>query len=1057
MLKSLTWLHISDIHFLPKNEWRDSDSRSTLLSHLKQIFFEHPELQPDLVFCTGDIAFGESSRSTLTQQYADAKIFFNALLLVCGRDGIPMSKDQLFVVPGNHDINRGSVNSDAQKTLFAKSTNSHQYVAEINERFSNKTLEFTDANKRLEAYTTFVSEYLPHQVDPNGHNVYQSRFSKENLVVEICGFNSAWTAAGPEDDRNLWLAAAAQFSLAARNIVPADIRIGLIHHPIDWLNQADRKVATARISSDFDFWLHGHSHDTWITPTTMNVTIGAGAIGAESSEEFGINITSVDLSSGFGRSHLYSKTITSSGWTIHPISNAAPNGIWQFPLPKRTIDRQNILFDATKGRLSSSRNPNITSDKFSSITQKLTAKLNYCLRSYSTQPSIWIEPTLSRQPETSRQYDQTEIIELDEFLSASSDRIIIAAPQFGLTCLSRQLALRAWRDFGKAWLYLNLSGVRPNKASILEELNKELDDLKLSMVELDCLIIDGGSDSKEFTKSIKILAELFPHLFLVCTYHRTNVVELVPTALSEVRPFGISYLWSLSRTQIRQVVACYNREKYVGEEDIVTARLSSDLEVLNLHRTPLNCLTLLKVSEVDFDENPVNRSEMIKRILFLIFNVDDIPTYKSRPDLKDCEFVLGFFCQQLIQRNNYHFSRTQFLSDIQRFCQHQLISLEIHVVFDVLYANNIIVSVGSQFAFKFSYWILYFAAQRMHHDAKFASYVLSEIRYAQYPEIIEFYTGIDRKKDEALQLITQDMLAAVAAVKRTCGLPDDLNPYRLDIWKATPESERAMQEAVVEGVKYSTLPDEIKDHFADINYDRSRPYNQKLANFLTEYTVASMFRIIQAAARALRNSDYASPEVKRELLSAILLGWEQASRVVLVILPTLSTDGNASFDGQAFQLEGAFSEDPAKVALMILKAIPQNVTEWFKDDIYSQKMSPLLLERIDNVDAPDLSRHELALLIIQKRPRDWEKTIQRYVAGIRKDSYYLLDTYQALRHQYKYGFASRSVLREVEHLIKMAATKHITGAKDPGIKAISKVKFKSNVVPERSVSQDDDM
>jgi hypothetical protein len=77
--------------------------------------------------------------------------------------------------------------------------------------------------------------------------------------------------------------------------------------------------------------------------------------------------------------------------------------------------------------------------------------------------------------------------------------------------------------------------------------------------------------------------------------------------------------------------------------------------VLNLHRTPLNCLTLLKVSEIDFDESPVNRSEMIKRVLFLLFNIDDVPTYKTRPDLKDCEYVLGYFCEHLIRDGAYSF------------------------------------------------------------------------------------------------------------------------------------------------------------------------------------------------------------------------------------------------------------------------------------------------------------------------------------------------------------------------------------------------------------------
>src|SRR6185503_3051324 len=72
---TLTWLHISDIHFQPKTEWRDSAARKELLSYLKSAFENDESLRPDLVFCTGDIAFGETGSSPLDDQYNQAKTF----------------------------------------------------------------------------------------------------------------------------------------------------------------------------------------------------------------------------------------------------------------------------------------------------------------------------------------------------------------------------------------------------------------------------------------------------------------------------------------------------------------------------------------------------------------------------------------------------------------------------------------------------------------------------------------------------------------------------------------------------------------------------------------------------------------------------------------------------------------------------------------------------------------------------------------------------------------------------------------------------------------------
>ena len=61
------------------------------------------------------------------------------------------------------------------------------------------------------------------------------------------------------------------------------------------------------------------------------------------------------------------------------------------------------------------------------------------------------------------------------------------------------------------------------------------------------------------------------------------------------REFEIIHLLALPRGEVRKVVAQYNLKKHIGEEDAVINKIISDLDALNIHRTPLNCLTILKV------------------------------------------------------------------------------------------------------------------------------------------------------------------------------------------------------------------------------------------------------------------------------------------------------------------------------------------------------------------------------------------------------------------------------------------------------------------------------
>jgi predicted MPP superfamily phosphohydrolase len=332
---NLTWLHISDIHFHPKTEWRDSAARAALLTYLGDVFERDGSLRPDLIFCTGDIAFGETSKSPLAEQYKQAETFFDSLLAICGQGDVPLPKERLFVVPGNHDVNRSSINSDAQTTLTMWAGQAREHVSVINQRFNDRPKEFKDAIKRLDEYAQFVQSYLPHQYDADGRQRYSRVVDIDGLKVGIAGFNSAWSCAGPEDDRTLWLAADWQFSTTQVEIKDADIRIGLIHHPSDWLNAAEQDFATRRVAAGFDFWLHGHIHNAWVVPAQSHITVAAGAVGAETVDEFGVNLIRLDLAESTGVVHLHAYSPRDSGWTIAPVARYASAGQWPFDLPAR--------------------------------------------------------------------------------------------------------------------------------------------------------------------------------------------------------------------------------------------------------------------------------------------------------------------------------------------------------------------------------------------------------------------------------------------------------------------------------------------------------------------------------------------------------------------------------------------------------------------------------------------------------------------------------------------------------------------------------------------------
>jgi len=157
MNNTLGWLHLSDLHFLDRHAWRDSQSLKMLIEDLEVLLKKG--LRVDLVLCTGDIGFGETKKEPLEDQYADAKAFFDKVLETC-RLGI----DRLFVVPGNHDIDRSKV-LESQTKWFR--SGEHDSDA-INQKFRDRYAEIQQALQRLAAYRKFVADHYPHiKLDDN--------------------------------------------------------------------------------------------------------------------------------------------------------------------------------------------------------------------------------------------------------------------------------------------------------------------------------------------------------------------------------------------------------------------------------------------------------------------------------------------------------------------------------------------------------------------------------------------------------------------------------------------------------------------------------------------------------------------------------------------------------------------------------------------------------------------------------------------------------------------------------------------------------------------------
>jgi hypothetical protein len=692
--------------------------------------------------------------------------------------------------------------------------------------------------------------------------------------------------------------------------------------------------------------------------------------------------------------------------------------------------------------------------KKESIRKILKDRLNKALCVFSTQPIIWVDPILSNTNEISQNPDENYNNRIDtvDLIEDPKSTIIKAPPQFGLTCLAHFLVKEAWEK-GTLWVYIDSDKAKAH--NIHNTVKNEVEYFGSSISDVKCIVLDSWNNHELSSfKKLKNLCEAYEGVPIV-VMHRIDDSKFLTEVNSEKieRNFRVLHLLALPRTQIRKVVNEYNKIKGIGEEDAVLSKVVSDLDALNIHRTPLNCITLLRVSEKHFDESPVNRTNMLEMVLFVLFNMDNIPTYKARPDLKDCEHVLGQFCENLIKNDVYEFTREEFLIKLKDFCDEKLIDLDVEIVFDVLASNNIIVQRDLNYLFRASYWIFYFAAKRMHNDPGFAEYIFTSKKYIAFPEIIEFYTGIDRNRRDALEILTLDIKETCDIVNSKVRLPENMNPFELIQWRPTEDQIDRVRDEISENVFNSGLPDSLKDQHADRNYNQIKPYNQSIQAIFEEYSLHNLMQKIKASSRALRNSDYVEPEIKRKMLSEILRSWEQISKVLLALTPVLAEQGQAAFEGAAFELAGDFGKTFEERVNKIIQVNPTNVVGFFKEDLFSNKIGPLLYDQLSN-ETNALKKHQLALLLVFARPRGWKKHIEDYIVSVSKNSFYLFNIVNSLRAKYRYDFVSTTELKEMEYLIKMGLAKHEFGDKKPNLNKI--VKISNSNLPKREHNESEE-
>ena len=206
--------------------------------------------------------------------------------------------------------------------------------------------------------------------------------------------------------------------------------------------------------------------------------------------------------------------------------------------------------------------------------------------------------------------------------------------------------------------------------------------------------------------------------------------------------------------------------------------------------------------------------------------------------------------------------------------------------------------------------------------------------------------------------------------------------------------------------------------------------------------------MIAIASKALRNSDYIEPEKKVALIKAITSSWLNIVKVITLMAPALSKEGRANYGNFRLALAEGFEhykDDPKGTLIVIISSIPENLMRWYKDNIYSSKLSQLFFDTISRENNPVI-RHLLISMVIYEQPDGWFDVVRNYLSMVGHNSYYFGDTITSLKFMYSIGVMSDSNLSRTRNLIKLGYTKMVSKDHKMHPELVNRV---INVLPQR--------
>lgn len=861
-------LHISDAHIEKSGEKKVTEIVTKLCRDIERISMEK-NIKIDLICFSGDLIQSGEQAFTGEKQWELADNILVTPLI----EQLHLGRDAFVMTPGNHEVDCSKIKTVLEKGLDVYSLEEIQSnYDEMEPSFKDRINYFYEKMKKAHHEAEFAKL---------GYTVKKQI---EGNTVGIACVDSAWRSSGIGwQERGKMYICKEQIEDLYNMLEDCDIKICMLHHPLDWLVESEMHLVEQTLSK-FDIVLNGHVHENY---NKQNVHMNYNTIFSTAGKLYPIDLhdgreidgyngyTILSLDTEKKECLMYIRSYYAM--TRHEFDsgvNLCPDGMIAYRYGKNDKNFD-VEFGLKKGIY----------QFFKDMTEKFSFIKARDNRFPEHMEDLLIEPILSRSSDYVKEKDEKNSsiqININDVIDEIENQLIIGKKEIGKTTVLQIVALRLLANTSSTVqipLYVNMNQLCKGQDRIFmsaflfasqnvtetTSISKEQFRNMMNNEKFVILVDDFDMKKGDHCKWISEFNSKYPqcksYLTVEEEFFQSIDIKQMPTVFEKYQK---TYIQNIGRKQIRQLVSKWS-DKEEREVDELVFRIDSYCNQINFAKTPFNVSVFMVIWDFDISFVPTNEGILMQNYLEIVLD----KLSPNEANLENYAFYikedfLSSLAYSMYKKGEYFYTYEEFLNFVSQYHTRKGYNVNESKFDKVFFDKNILTITGGNVFFSRTSFLEYFLAIYATNNEFFLDEMLEDGKREYFKNELCFCAGLKKDCSKILEILSDKILGTIV---ENIDLIDELNDVEI------VTEFKVDKEEMLKNIKSNRLSIDDVDDIADSEhkYEEKKPTEIRKDSD-TEKTADSFYVTLDIYGGVLKNAELLDNDIKINHLENYMYG-----------------------------------------------------------------------------------------------------------------------------------------------------------------------------------------